>query len=77
MSRKGDCWDNAVAESFFGTLEQELVRISPRWADEEEARKAVGDYIHRFYNAQRRPSTLGYLSPGGFELRHNTSARAA
>jgi len=77
MSRKGDCWDNAVAESFFGTLEQELVRSSPRWADEAEARKAVGDYIHRFYNAQRRHSTLGYLSPVDFELRHKTSARAA
>ena len=77
MSRKGDCWDNAVAESFFGTLEQELVRSSPRWADGEEARKAVGETIHSFYNAQRRHSSLGYLSPVDFELRHHTSARAA
>ena len=77
MSLEGDCWDNAVAESFFGMLEQERVRISPSWADEEEARKAVGETIHSFYNAQRRHSTLGYLSPVDFELRHKTSARAA
>jgi len=67
MSRKGDCWDNAVAESFFGTLEQELVGQSDRWEDVEAARHAVGDYINHFYNAIRRHRTLGQRSPVDFE----------
>ena len=68
MSRKGNCWDNAVAESFFGTLEQELVRQSSGWADLEEAKKAVADYIHAFYNRVRRHSNNGQRSPVDFEL---------
>ena len=68
MSRKGNCWDNAVAESFFGTLEQELVnRLERPWATEGEARDALTDYIHRFYNPIRRHSVLGYRSPINFE----------
>lgn len=69
MSRKGDCWDNAVSESFFGTLEQELVGQSKAWADANAARAAVSRYIHEFYNPIRRHSTLDYCSPNDFERR--------
>jgi putative transposase len=67
MSRSGDCWDNAVAESFFHTLKVERVH-DRRYATWEEARADIADYIERFYNRQRRHSTLGYLSPAMFEL---------
>ena len=67
MSRKGDCWDNAVSESFFGTLEPERVGQSELWTDATDARSAVSSYIHGFYNATRRHSTLGYQSPVDFE----------
>ncbi len=77
MSRKGDCWDNAVAESFFGTLEQELVGQSDRWEDVDAARAAVGDYIHHFYNAVRRHRTLGQRSPVEFEAQAREEALAA
>lgn len=78
MSRKGNCWDNAVAESFFGTLEQELVQQQEElWADEAEARSAVGQYIHGFYNHRRRHSTLGQLSPVQFEAAHRVVEAAA
>ncbi len=78
MSRKGNCWDNAVAESFFGTLEQELVQQQEElWADETEARTAVGKYIHGFYNQRRRHSTLGQLSPVQFEDAHRGEEAAA
>ena len=65
-SRKGNCWDNAVVESFFVTLEQALVRDS-RWVSVEHARKVVGGYIHGFYDQERRRSTLGQISPVDFE----------
>jgi transposase InsO family protein len=78
MSRKGNCWDNAVAESFFGTLEQELVLQQEEvWGDENAARSAVGDYIHGFYNQRRRHSTLGQFSPVDFEAAYRAQARAA
>jgi len=67
MSRAGDCWDNAVVESFFHTLKVERVH-DRRYATWEEAHADVADYIERFYNRQRRHSTLGYLSPAMFEL---------
>lgn len=70
MSRRGNCWDNAVAESFFGTMEQELVVPEGDWRSEAEARRAVGDYIHGFYNRTRRHSTLGYVSPVDYEASH-------
>lgn len=73
MSRKGNCWDNAVAESFFGTLKQELMPERP-WADLQTARKAVSAYIHHYYNPTRRHSTLDYLSPVAFENRHQQAA---
>jgi transposase InsO family protein len=66
MSRKGDCYDNAVAESFFATLEWELLsqRVFPT---RERARSALFDYIEVFYNAERRHSYLDYASPIDFE----------
>ena len=76
MSRKGNCWDNAVAESFFGTLEQELVRGNV-FADMEAATKAVADYIHCFYNQERRHSTLGQIGPVAFENQHQAAGRQA
>jgi len=66
MSRKGDCWDNAVAESFFATLEWELLGRS-RWDTKAEARRAIFRYIETWYNPRRRHSTLGYLSPVQYE----------
>lgn len=66
MSRVGDCWDNAVAESFFATLKRELADDAD-WATREEARTAVFEYIEVWYNQQRRHSSLGYLSPAAFE----------
>jgi transposase InsO family protein len=76
MSRKGNCWDNAVAESFFGTLEQELVPETP-WRGLPEARKAVSHYIHRYYNAERRHSTLGQKTPIAFEAQYQAAQEAA
>ena len=66
MSRKGDCWDNAVAESFFATLKVELV-YRTEFATRNAARTAVFDYIETFYNRRRRHSSLGYVSPTDFE----------
>jgi transposase InsO family protein len=76
MSRKGDCWDNAVAESFFATLEWELIQDSD-WHTHEEARRAVFDYIEVWYNRQRRHSSLGYRSPADFERQLALTPRAA
>lgn len=61
MSRKGDCYDNAVAESFFSTLKTELA--TPRWVSHAAAYSAVSDYIDRFYNPRRLHSSAGYRSP--------------
>ncbi len=66
MSRKGDCWDNAVAESFFATLKKELVR-SRAFATRAEARAEVFEYIEVFYNRQRAHSLLSYETPDAFE----------
>lgn len=66
MSRKGDCFDNAVAESFFSTLEFELLMKSD-WHTRREARQAVFRYIETWYNPRRRHSTLGYVSPAEYE----------
>jgi putative transposase len=66
MSRKGNCWDNAPAESFFATLKRELVRCT-RFETREAARGAVFEWIEVWYNRKRRHSALGYLSPVQFE----------
>lgn len=66
MSRKGDCWDNAVAESFFATLKGELA-CATIWKTRDEARSAIFQYIESWYNRERRHSTIGYLSPVTFE----------
>jgi putative transposase len=66
MSRKGNCWDNAVAESFFSTLKMELVHQT-EFATRDTARTAIFEYIEAFYNRERRHSSLGYLSPEDFE----------
>ncbi len=66
MSRRANCWDNAVAESFFGTLKNELIYRRP-WSAREEAREAIGEYIEIFYNRIRRHSTIGNVSPARFE----------
>jgi len=68
MSRRGDCWDNAVVESFFATLKTELVHDAP-WATRAEATAALAVYIEGWYNRRRRHSTLDYLSPAEYELR--------
>lgn len=65
MSRRGDCWDNAVVESFFATLKTELV-VDTRWRSRAEGIDALRQYI-TWYNGQRLHSTLGYLSPAHFE----------
>ena len=66
MSGKGDCYDNAVAESFFSTLEFELL-MKNDWHTRGEARRAIFRYIETWYNRKRRHSTLGYLSPAEYE----------
>ena len=66
MSRRGNCWDNAVAESFFATLKVELVHDAS-WATRQAAGTELFEYIEVFYNGQRRHSSLGYLSPRAFE----------
>ncbi len=68
MSRRGDCWDNAVLESFFATLKTELVHEA-RWTTRAEAGAALAAYIEGWYNRRRRHSTLDYLSPAEYELR--------
>ena len=66
MSRKGDCWDNAVAESFFHTLKVELIHGN-FYNTRQSAKAAIFEYIEVFYNRQRRHSYLGYQSPVDFE----------
>ena len=68
MSGKGDCWDNAVAESFWSTLKAELFDGTIP-ATREEARAAIFDFIEIWYNRERIHSTLGYVTPEQFELR--------
>ena len=73
MSRIGDCWDNAVAESFFATLELELI-ARRTWRTHTEARQAIFAYIETWYNRKRRHSTLNYLSPVQYEHQHRMVA---
>ena len=66
MSRKGNCWDNAVAESFFHTLKTELIHHED-FQTREEAHQAIFEYIEVFYNRQRKHSSNGYLAPFVYE----------
>ena len=76
MSRKGDCWDNAVTESFFATLKTELIQRQP-WPTRRATKDAVADYIEGFYNPHRLHSSLGYVSPNEFERRYARNAQRA
>ena len=70
MSRKGNCWDNAVAESFFGSLKTE--RIHGTWyATRHQATSDIVDYIEMFYNSTRLHSYLGYVCPADWEKEGN------
>ena len=66
MSRKGNCWDNAPAESFFSTLKMEEVYYR-KYRTREEARQSIFEYIEVFYNRQRSHSFLDYVSPEKYE----------
>src|SRR5262245_52864470 len=67
MSRRGNCYDNAVMEAFFSSLKSEL---ADRFESCGEAKMELFDYIEVFYNQRRRHSTIGYVSPAVFERRH-------
>jgi putative transposase len=69
MSRRGNCYDNAVAESFFKTLKKECIR-KYIFKTREEAKRKIFEYIEMFYNPKRRHSYLDYLSPNNFEIRY-------
>ncbi len=66
MSRKGNCWDNAVTESFFSTLKKELIYYE-RYSSRKDASSSIFEYIEVFYNRQRLHSTLGYICPEQYE----------
>ena len=66
VGRAGQCWDNAVAESFFSTVKTELLNRQP-WPTQQAARQAIFEYIEGWYNTRRRHSSLRYLSPAAFE----------
>lgn len=76
MGSIGDPWDNALAESFFASLEKELLRRE-RFATREQARLRIFWYIECFYNPRRRHSSLGMLSPIDYEHHHQQEAIAA
>jgi putative transposase len=74
MSRRGNCWDNAVTESFFATVKVELVHESD-WATRDEARGAIFEFIEVWYNRERRHSSLGYATPVEYEAKLAKQAR--
>lgn len=76
MSGRGNCWDNAAVESFFGTLKRELV-CRRTWPTRREATAAIHEYIEVFYNRRRRHSTLDYLSPADYEAHIGTQVSQA
>jgi transposase InsO family protein len=71
MSRKGNCWDNAVAESFFATLKAE--EIKEPYVSKQDAHRGIASYIHGFYNPLRLHSSLGYLSPNDYARKMSVS----
>ena len=76
MSRKGDCWDNAVVESFFGSLKQELVQWK-HYQSRREAQQDILRYITTFYNPKRLHSSLGYQSPNQYEADQKQTQKVA
>ena len=78
LSRPRQCWDNAVAESFFATLKLELIHLRS-WATRAQVRLAIFEYVEAFYNRRRLHSSLDYLSPAEYEarIRHHNAAHAA
>ena len=76
MSRKGNCSDNAVAESFFSSLKPELIH-QERFATRQEARDKIFEYIEAWYNPRRRHSYCGMLSPNHYEAAHTAAQDAA
>ena len=79
FSRPGQCWDNAVIESWFATHKIELID-GRSWATRAQARRAVFEFVEVFYNRQRLHSSLGYLSPAEFEasrMHHQEAVQAA
>lgn len=76
MSRKGNCYDNAPMESFWGTLKNELI-YHQRYATREQAIREITEYIEIFYNRQRRQKRLGYLSPAAYEQQFYAERKAA
>ena len=73
MSRRGDCYDNAAMESWFGTLKTEL---GEKFETHAEGKRQLFEYIEVFYNQKRRHSSLGYVSPGDFERANRNSLKA-
>jgi len=76
MSRNGNCYDNAPAESFFGTLKTELVHHR-RYETRAEAEREISEYIDLFYNRERRQARLGYLSPAAYTQQFMRQQQAA
>ncbi len=76
MSRKGNCWDNAMMESFFGSVKTEWV-YGKDYQTREEAKNDLFKYIEVFYNRQRRHASLGYLSPAEFERQYEVTQNQA
>ncbi len=76
VGRKGECWDKAVAESFFATIKRELIDART-WPTRTGLRRAVFEYIEGWYNTRRLHSTLGYLSPAQYEAVHHNADRQA
>ncbi len=69
MSRKGNCWDNACVESFFGSLKNEWVK-GKIYETYQDGEKDIFKYIEVFYNRKRRHASLGYVSPAAYEEMH-------
>ena len=78
MSRRGNCWDNACMESFFGSLKTEWTN-DKKYKTREEAKQDIFKYIEIFYNRERRHASLDYMTPVAFEEQHQkqTKSRAA
>ncbi|WP_410676975.1 integrase core domain-containing protein [Amycolatopsis sp. cmx-4-68] len=72
VGRKGQCWDNAVAESFFATIKAELIDRRG-WPTRTTAHTAIFEYIEGWYNTRRLHSSLGYLSPSTYETTHRVA----